>query len=91
MSGENYLRMVIFIQNTFQLDGGGNKIKISYGYNKNDSFYEAKDSYSILRTCNDWTAEALRKAEVNTPVWSTLSSSIMFHLNSGCECIVSSQ
>ncbi|MBE9123401.1 DUF2459 domain-containing protein [Tychonema sp. LEGE 07199] len=88
ISGENYLRMVIFIQNTFQLDAGGNKIKISYGYNKNDSFYEAKDSYSILRTCNDWTAEALRKAEVNTPLWSTLSSSIMFHLNSGCECNV---
>jgi uncharacterized protein (TIGR02117 family) len=86
ISGANYLRLVIFIKNTFQLDAGGNKMKISYGYDKNDSFYEAKDSYSILRTCNDWTAEALRKAEVNTPVWSTLSSSIMFHLNSGCKC-----
>ncbi|MFS8120318.1 MAG: TIGR02117 family protein [Microcoleus sp.] len=86
ISGENYLRMVNFIKNTFQLDAGGNKIKISYGYDKNDSFYEAKDSYWIFRTCNDWTAKALRKAEVNTPLWSTLSSSIMFQLNSGCEC-----
>ncbi|MEG4012483.1 MULTISPECIES: DUF2459 domain-containing protein [unclassified Microcoleus] len=86
ISGANYLRMVIFIKNTFQLDTGGNKIKISYGDNKNDSFYEARDSYSILRTCNDWTAEGLQKAEVNTPLWSTLPSSIMFHLNSGCEC-----
>ena len=86
ISGANYLRMVNFIKNTFQLDARENKIKISYGYDNNDSFYEAKDSYWILRTCNDWTAEALRKAEVNTPVWSTLSSSIMFHLNSGCEC-----
>ncbi|MCC3528505.1 MAG: TIGR02117 family protein [Microcoleus sp. PH2017_22_RUC_O_B] len=86
ISGENYLRLVNFIKNTFQLDAGGNKMKISYGYHNNDSFYEAKGSYSILRNCNDWTAEALREAEINTPLWSTLSSSIMFHLNSGCQC-----
>lgn len=86
ISGANYLRIVNFIKNSFQLDAAGNKIKISYGYHNTDSFYEAKGSYSILRTCNDWTAEALRKADVNTPVWSTLSSAIMFHLNSGCKC-----
>ncbi|MEG4119409.1 TIGR02117 family protein [Microcoleus sp. N9_B4] len=86
ISGENYLKMVDFIKNSFQLDAPGKKIKISYGYDNSDSFYEAKGSYYVLRTCNDWTAEALQKAEVNTPLWSTLSSAIMFHLNSGCEC-----
>ncbi|MEG3974117.1 DUF2459 domain-containing protein [Microcoleus sp. herbarium8] len=91
ISGSNYLRMVDYLKNTFQLEAKGNKIKIGYGYGNNGSFYEARDSYSILRTCNDWTAEGLQKAEVNTPLWSTLPSSIMFHLNSGCECIVSSQ
>jgi uncharacterized protein (TIGR02117 family) len=88
ISGENYLTLVDFIKNSFQLDAGGSKIKISYGYHNNDSFYEANGSYSIFRSCNDWTAEALRKADVNTPLWSTLSSAIMFHLNSGCKCIV---
>ncbi|MEG3933862.1 TIGR02117 family protein [Microcoleus sp. T3_B1] len=87
LSGSNYLNIVNFIKNSFQLDAGGNKIKISYGYHNSDSFYEANGSYSILRTCNDWTAEALQKADVNTPLWSTLSSAVMFHLNSGCECI----
>ncbi len=86
ISGANYLKIIKFLKDTFQLDAAGNKIKISYGYDNSDSFYEAKGSYSILRTCNDWTAEALQKAEVNTPLWSTLSSGIMFHLNSGCEC-----
>jgi uncharacterized protein (TIGR02117 family) len=85
VSGKNYLRMVNFIKNSFQLDAAGNKIKISYGYDNTDYFYESKRSYSLLRTCNDWTAEALQKADVNTPLWSTLSSAIMFHLNSGCE------
>lgn len=86
ISGANYLRLANFIKNSFQLDVTGNKIKISYGYHNSDSFYEATGNYSILRSCNDWTAEALRKAEVNTPVWSTLSSAIMLHLNSGCQC-----
>ena len=83
-SGKNYLRLVNFIKNSFQLDPADNKIKISYGYDNSDSFYEAKGSYSILRTCNDWTAEVLQKADVNTPLWSTLSSAIMFHIISGC-------
>jgi uncharacterized protein (TIGR02117 family) len=87
ISGVNYLSLVKFIKDSFQLDAGGNKVKIRYGYHNSDSFYEAQGNYSILRTCNDWTAEALRKAEVHTPLWSTLSSSIMFHLNSGCEVI----
>ena len=86
ISGANYLRLVNFIKNSFLLDAAGNKIKISYGYDNSDSIYEAKGNYSILRTCNDWTAEALQKADANTPLWSTLSSAIMFHLNSGCEC-----
>ncbi len=87
ISGANYLKIVNFIKSSFQLDAGGNKNKIGYGYHNSDSFYEANGSYSILRSCNDWTAEALRKADVNTPLWSTLSSAILFHLNSGCECI----
>ncbi|MEG4517524.1 MULTISPECIES: TIGR02117 family protein [unclassified Microcoleus] len=86
ISGKNYWRIVNFIKNSFQLDAVGKKMKISYGYGNSDSFYEAKGSYYVLRTCNDWTAEALQKAEVNTPLWSTLSSAIMFHLNSACEC-----
>ncbi|MEG4106721.1 TIGR02117 family protein [Microcoleus sp. S13_C5] len=86
ISSKNYIKMVNYIKKSFQLDAAGNKIKISYGYDNSDSFYESKGSYSILRTCNDWTAEALQKADVNTPLWSTFSSAIMFHLNSGCEC-----
>ncbi|MEO1558483.1 MAG: DUF2459 domain-containing protein [Cyanobacteria bacterium J06632_19] len=27
----------------------------------------------MLRTCNTWTADALRKANINTPLWDSLS------------------
>lgn len=81
----NYLRLIKFIEASFQLDKNGRKIRIGNGHASNAGFYAARDNYSILRTCNAWTAEGLRKADINTPVWDALSSPILFHLRSGCE------
>ena len=73
-----------FINNSFQFDAQGNRKSLIRDPNYRVGFYGAKDTYSILRTCNDWTAEALRLAGVKTPLWPGLSSSIMYHLKSGC-------
>ena len=81
----NYLRLIKFIEASFQLDKNDRKIRIGNGHTSNAGFYAAKGNYSILRTCNAWTAEGLRKADINTPLWDGLSSAIMFHLRSGCE------
>lgn len=86
VSNTDYLILMKFINDSFQLDAEGKKIRISPGYSSHSSFYEAKGSYSILRTCNSWTAEGLQKANVNTPLWAGLSSAIMLHLNNSCEC-----
>ncbi|MEM7725734.1 MAG: DUF2459 domain-containing protein [Cyanobacteria bacterium P01_A01_bin.45] len=81
----NYLQLIKFIKTNFQLDKNGNKIRIGNGHTTNAGFYKAKDTYSILRNCNTWTADGLRKADINTPLWDGLSSAILFHLKSGCE------
>jgi uncharacterized protein (TIGR02117 family) len=81
----NYLRLVEFIKTSFQLDENGRKIRIGNGHTSNAGFYAAIGNYSILKTCNTWTAEGLRTADLNTPLWDGLSSAIMFHLRSGCE------
>ena len=81
----NYLRLIKFIKASFQLDKNGEKIRIGNGHTSNAGFYAAKGNYSILRNCNAWTGEGLRKADINTPVWDGLSSPIIFHLRSGCE------
>lgn len=82
----NYRRLMEFINNSFQLDTQGNKINLLVDTNYGGGFYAAKGSYSILRACNDWTAEGMELAGVKTPLWSGLSSSIMYHINSGCNC-----
>jgi len=81
----NYLQLTNFIESTFQVDANGRKIRLGNGNTDNAGFYSAIGSYSILRNCNSWTAEGLRKADVNTPFWSGLSSAIMLHLKSNCK------
>ncbi len=85
VSRSGYLKLVEFIQDSFQLDNQGRKILIGVGRQPQTSFYAAKGSYSLLRTSNSWTAEGLRSANVNTPLWAGLSSPIMFHLSRSCE------
>ncbi|MGB3512582.1 MAG: DUF2459 domain-containing protein [Microcoleaceae cyanobacterium] len=82
----NYRKLMEFINDSFQFDAQSNRINLTIDPNYGGGFYAAKGSYSILKGCNDWTAEGLRLAGVNTPVWSGLSSSIMYHVNSGCDC-----
>jgi uncharacterized protein (TIGR02117 family) len=81
-----YLQLTHFIQKTFKLNSQGKPIRIANGSLLSSGFYEANGTYSILRTCNDWTAEGLRKANVDTPLWAGLSSAVVLHFRRTCEC-----
>lgn len=82
---KDYWQLINFIKSSFQLDANGRQIRLGNGNTDNAGFYAAKGSYSILRNCNSWTSEGLRKADVNTPFLSELSSAIMLHLKSNCK------
>lgn len=84
ISENNYLKLVDFLQNSFRLDSAGKPIRIGYGYGIRDSFYEAKDVYSLLRHCNTWVAEALRAACVQTPRQPSLPLLILKKARSSC-------
>jgi uncharacterized protein (TIGR02117 family) len=81
---QDYLNLVKYLQTSFQLDSQKKPIFAAHGYNANGSFYEAKGAYSIFRTCNVWTGEALRAADLNTPLCTALAPAIMWHLKSNC-------
>lgn len=80
----DYLQLMKFINATFQGDTETGKVRIGNGHRSNGGFYAANGSYSILRNCNSWVAEGLRKADINTPVWDTLSSAIWWHFSNSC-------
>lgn len=88
LSREDYLALSEFLQNTFALNAQGQEQRIADGADHQSGFYEARGRYSILNTCNTWTANGLRAANVNTPLWSGLAQPVMFHARNACQCRV---
>lgn len=74
-------RMRAFIKQGFRLDREGNAVAVpgkSYGFD--DLFFEANGRYQPLRTCNQWTAEALRTADVEVPLWTPFAQGLKWSL-----------
>ncbi len=70
LTPEQYEQLVDHIQASFLLGEDGMPILIpGYNYNDHDTFYEAKGTYSLLYTCNNWTGDALKGAGVRTGWW----------------------
>jgi uncharacterized protein (TIGR02117 family) len=86
LSQTDYLALMHFLQATFQTNAEGRVTRLGSGQDGTSSFYAATGLYSILRTCNSWTAEGLRAANVNTPLWGGLAPAVMRQLRNGCEC-----
>ena len=84
VSRQDYLNLSQFLISYLARDFQGEPILIQKSHRYSGSFYEAKGSYSVFQTCNDWTALGLRSAQVNTPVWSGLAGSVFKHLRTSC-------
>lgn len=47
-------------------------------YGQNDAFYEAIGSYSIFRTCNTWTNNVLKNANLLSSKWVAFDDGILY-------------
>ena len=66
---------------TFQIGVNNTFLRIKgHSYGNNDAFYEANGKYSCLKTCNTWTNQVLKKAEIKTSIWTPFDSGILKHL-----------
>ncbi len=78
LSTQQYDKLVNYILQSFKLDKRGQVIPVDeLSYGNNDAFYEAKGKYSLIKTCNEWTSEALRTAGVTTAFWSPFTWGVM--------------
>lgn len=70
-----------YIENSFQKNENGNFVQMDFeGYSRFDSFYNAKESFSLFTTCNVWVNVALKEIEVKTSVWSPFDFGVLFHI-----------
>ena len=51
--------------------------KIYRGYGEDDYFYSSERDYNLFNTCNSWTGEMLREANVSMSIWTPLSQNII--------------
>jgi uncharacterized protein (TIGR02117 family) len=71
LTPDEYRRVVAYVRATF---GAGAPVR---GYGGSDAFYPANGGYSAVRTCNEWTAQGLRRAGVRMAAWAPLPWGVM--------------
>lgn len=76
-----YADLIQFVDSKFDKNSAGQNILIPTKavYGKDDSFYEAKGSYSFLYTCNTWTNNALKAAGQKAAFWTPSDFGIFQH------------
>ncbi|MBS1538536.1 MAG: TIGR02117 family protein [Bacteroidetes bacterium] len=81
ISKQQYQRLITFIDNSFQTDTNGHciNIKTNAHYGKDDTFYEAKGSYSLFYTCNTWANNALKTCGQKCCFWTPFYTGIFLH------------
>lgn len=76
-----YQALVDYIEASLDKDSGGNAIYINTNaqYTDADAFYEAKGAYNLFYSCNTWTNNALKRANMPAGIWATLDKGILSH------------
>jgi uncharacterized protein (TIGR02117 family) len=78
---DEYRKLAARIRESFVLDETGEPVPLTgRGYGPADVFYQARGSYNMGRTCNEWTGEQLRASGIRVGVWTPFSDSIMQRL-----------
>lgn len=62
LSHDGFERLVRYIDEAHERTGGAAAARLGPGLYGDSSFYAARESFHLLRTCNVWTARALRVA-----------------------------
>ena len=75
VSEAQYQTIVGEVRASFKLNNGRSKAYPAYG--PNNLFYDSVGRYSAINTCNEWTANVLRKAGVKVGVWTPMPGGVM--------------
>lgn len=80
ISAAEYSKLIAYIEEKFKFDANGNPILIdATTYGQNDSFYEAKGSYSFFYTCNTWANNGLKAMDQKAALWTPSDFGIFQH------------
>ncbi len=79
ISKKQYNSIIDTIKNSLQYkDEKPINIKTTSQYGENDAFYEAIGSYSVFHTCNTWTNNTLKEANLPSSKWLVFDKGILY-------------
>jgi len=77
LSEKGFQKLCTYIESSFLMDSKGNVIEAGPGIYGRSRFYRSNESYFFPKTCNVWTASALRTAGCPiTPVYAVRSKNV---------------
>jgi len=79
LSYKQYKRLLKFILESFEWTESGETVLVDtkVRYYEYDTFYEATGRYSLFKTCNTWTNQALKHAGLPSAYWAAFESRVM--------------
>jgi hypothetical protein len=79
LSLRGFERLCAFIQNAYARDASGAVTELGPGLYENSRFYLGRKKFHLLRTCNVWTAQAIRSSGFPiTPLYAITASNIIY-------------
>lgn len=77
ISAIDYQNMIAEITQSFDLKDGLPQLIAHPDYGSHDNYFEAKGRYHLFKTCNVWTGNVLKKANIPMGFWTPLQSGVM--------------
>ncbi|WP_119303566.1 TIGR02117 family protein [Dongia deserti] len=79
MDAAAYGRIVDFVRGSLR-QSQGRPVQAAPGYGERDTFYVANGRYTIIETCNQWTARALRLGGAPVAPWTPFSFLVLWNM-----------
>jgi uncharacterized protein (TIGR02117 family) len=80
LSKAQYSALVKYVERSFCLQRNC-AVKIDHpGYGDHDLFFDARGTYTLFRTCNVWTNNALKNAGLKTAAWTPFADGLIHSL-----------
>lgn len=77
---EQYQRLITYIDHSFIQQNDQYMHIEGSGYTGQDTFYEAHGKFYILKNCNNWVNQGLKRMGVQAAFWAPIPYAIMRHL-----------
>ncbi len=85
LSQRGVQKLAAFLQEAYATDEAGGAIRLGPGQYPNSLFYLARERYHLFKTCNVWTARALRSAGCPiTPFVSVTAGNVIHQATAFC-------